>query len=1025
MKEKPLKVTLRAGGKTLTIVGKPGRKGDPGKPGPVVSASSIAAALKRDTSFLASVKGEPGEPGKDAESEVIVREEGLSAEEIRNRLESLTGGSRLSVRAIKGVEELIVSYINAAGSSVGAAATDNVGATAFLQLSDVPGSYAGQAGKALRVNATNTGLEFYIPSGSSAWGSISGTLADQTDLQAALDDKVAFTDLTVQVPAYETDPFYSANTYAVGMDQDVNSGASVTFAQVSITGQLAAINGQPLSWPGSTSAGVLTNDGSGNLSWAAVGTSIGASVGSGTEGSVLFLGPSGVLAQDNQNFYYENSQDFAMVHSTLGSEKITNTGFSSGSSWTATSGWSIASGVATHGSNGTGALTQALASMVTPLAIGETYVLTYTVSGWTVGTVTPSCGGATLTARGADGTYSERFVATTLGILSFTPTNTARFAIDNVSLKRLSGGVLASGTHYANLVNISKTSLGVTTADGLVLDNTTDATGSVLQVSPAFRLRGRGWSGSASIPVDFRQIVLGATSSNAIWKLEGSINGAAYKTVLSYDYVNGGKGFMVEATASQANGSPGTTRMATFENIGSYSWVDFNFSGVTKVSLGASSSGEYHVYAPSSNGLVVHAGGSTITGTTATHYLGSFGIYIQGVGGFTGNVSAGYALTNPTNTLQHRGSFGAHYTIVTAGNVTLDASHHHVYCDTTNASACTGTPSTTTCSTYTASGQATCESHLPCVWFGGNPCSAFDNESGMGTCLGTTGCSASSSSCAGPSDQSSCESQDDSYGGDCAWTLGSNTCPAFTNTGDCNAASPCYANMGGDCSLLSDGGGDGTLCATQPECSYDSGSGACSGSFFTSCDGDNATYSCTGNYYTGSCTGTYGAACSGTVSCGSYTSSGPCAAETGCTWGSQQTVNLPSLSAHVSAEIGREYLIKKIAGSGSVVIHPFSGDNIDGSTSDITISTTNGYIRIHGCLVTADCSTLSEGACPGETGCTASYPACSWNSGDMTCSGHASCTGIGDQGTCEGTTYYSGCSGTYTSSKRWNKTGQS
>ena len=42
-------------------------------------------------------------------------------------------------------------------------------ANTFLGLNDTPASYSGQAGKTLRVNAGETGLEFVAPSGASAY----------------------------------------------------------------------------------------------------------------------------------------------------------------------------------------------------------------------------------------------------------------------------------------------------------------------------------------------------------------------------------------------------------------------------------------------------------------------------------------------------------------------------------------------------------------------------------------------------------------------------------------------------------------------------------------------------------------------------------------------------------------------------------------------------------------------------------------------------------------------------------------
>lgn len=62
-------------------------------------------------------------------------------------------------------------------------------ATKFTELSDAPTTYVGQSGKAVIVNGTETGLEFGTASGGGTWGSITGTLSAQSDLQAALDLK--------------------------------------------------------------------------------------------------------------------------------------------------------------------------------------------------------------------------------------------------------------------------------------------------------------------------------------------------------------------------------------------------------------------------------------------------------------------------------------------------------------------------------------------------------------------------------------------------------------------------------------------------------------------------------------------------------------------------------------------------------------------------------------------------------------------------------------------------------------------
>ena len=165
-------------------------------------------------------------------------------------------------------------------------------------------------------------------------------------------------------------------------------------------------------------------------------------------------------------------------------------------------------------------------------------------------------------------------------------------------------------------------------------------------------------------------------------------------------------------------------------------------------------------------------------------------------------------------------------------------------------------------------------------------CSDFNGD--QSACSLTSGCSWDTASCSNfNSNQGSCTSQAGcSYPGNlgqgnCSSNNGNEaTCLALQGLG-CSLASAsnctsqnttsactmsgCTTNMS-DCSAFNDGGGDGSICSAYSECSYDSGSGACSGSYFTSCTGDNSVCSggytyddgtCTGSYYPGTCSGTY------------------------------------------------------------------------------------------------------------------------------------------------------------------------
>lgn len=66
------------------------------------------------------------------------------------------------------------------------------------------------------------------------------------------------------------------------------------------------------------------------------------------------------------------------------------------------------------------------------------YTITVDIGSLTAGTGTITVGGVTIAVASASGTYTKTFVATATTNLAITPSNTARFSVDNVSLKRLS-----------------------------------------------------------------------------------------------------------------------------------------------------------------------------------------------------------------------------------------------------------------------------------------------------------------------------------------------------------------------------------------------------------------------------------------------------------------------------------------------------------------------------------------------------------------------------------------------------------
>lgn len=130
----------------------------------------------------------------------------------------------------------------------------------------------------------------------------------------------------------------------------------------------------------------------------------------------LYVGATGII----------NSNSLSIYRSDI----VTNGNFTgSATGWTLGAAWAYGTNAVDKNADGTNTLSQAFS----PTA-GKSYKITYTISNWSVGTVTVSIGGTSGTARGADGTYTETLVAAGAGNLAFTPTDTARFTIDSVSI---------------------------------------------------------------------------------------------------------------------------------------------------------------------------------------------------------------------------------------------------------------------------------------------------------------------------------------------------------------------------------------------------------------------------------------------------------------------------------------------------------------------------------------------------------------------------------------------------------------
>jgi len=123
-----------------------------------------------------------------------------------------------------------------------------------------------------------------------------------------------------------------------------------------------------------------------------------------------------------------------------GSELVTNGTFDSGTDWITESGWTISSGVATASSAGHGAgLVQIGASFVA----GVTYVVTFTVSNYTTGSLTlyaprtPTFYRPFLGAFGSNGTHTFTFTPTVSSSdIRFEASGTTSLSIDNISIRK-------------------------------------------------------------------------------------------------------------------------------------------------------------------------------------------------------------------------------------------------------------------------------------------------------------------------------------------------------------------------------------------------------------------------------------------------------------------------------------------------------------------------------------------------------------------------------------------------------------
>lgn len=141
----------------------------------------------------------------------------------------------------------------------------------------------------------------------------------------------------------------------------------------------------------------------------------------------------------NERFRIQSDGNM-VAQSGIGTELVSNGSFTgSADGWTLGTGWAYGADAVQKNADGTGTLSQALAP--TP---NETYLITFTISGLAVGSVNVNFGGNDSPSRSANGTYTFYMTAKTTDVLSFAPTSTSRFTIDEVSVRQLTTGQLLS-----------------------------------------------------------------------------------------------------------------------------------------------------------------------------------------------------------------------------------------------------------------------------------------------------------------------------------------------------------------------------------------------------------------------------------------------------------------------------------------------------------------------------------------------------------------------------------------------------
>lgn len=122
------------------------------------------------------------------------------------------------------------------------------------------------------------------------------------------------------------------------------------------------------------------------------------------------------------------------IATTSSTDELAGAGAFTGAAtgWTLASGWAYGTNNVSKNGDGTGTLSHSTFAATAAYY----YDVGFTISSWSVGTVTPKLGNTAGTAVSADGAATQTILAANTDGVLFTPSNTARFVIDSVTVKR-------------------------------------------------------------------------------------------------------------------------------------------------------------------------------------------------------------------------------------------------------------------------------------------------------------------------------------------------------------------------------------------------------------------------------------------------------------------------------------------------------------------------------------------------------------------------------------------------------------